>query len=878
MKNPEYEIPKGRKSGGFVVLDQAALAKATKSTALNKFVTLGSEALHLASNRSKPLCRNTCSRMPCLTTVIAALPLYNPRQSVKDLKKAGADKKLLAKTSSTKPPTSAGAKTARREVSDTESYDSSDDDSEYTDDEDSESPLPAIRPDEPHEAVRYDIIKATWYPRTSQPSSEKIKSSLRDAWEVLNTIQKRWRNDSKAVAEAEEQKKVGELPVLKSRVTSQRDLLQSALKSALEYAHPDVLYHFGQVKQFLYLCYLFLANRVKMKDFDGPLPSVILQILARCAGTSTTEALEDTKVIKALNAMKKNVNDKNKALIQQIIDGAAAGSKKAKVSSPPEIEVTGESRSVKRPATQAANRPTSDGPAAKKLKPTETTTNGEKKPATTTSAPKTAVPAGMAQKRPGEKPSPTAAKARGNQVVNKPSTLFASLNAASKKPGTGATSASTAKMTTKTAVAAAKEKKSAPAAPAKPAFSFAETMAQLLKPKEEEPAAPTKTEKQLPPETPEEKARRLRKESRRHLRVAFRPDASLVSIRYFNHDPNEESGHDENFLRDAGDIGGEGRMFRQHKDLVDDEDDDDLEVEYRPWKEPTLVDFSTVDAEERKRNYEPYGGGECKPSCPEKEANARHENSTLMVFYTHPSDIPSSPREPLEQQTQSSTSAPVTNFGLPPELVRSRAPKGATPTPTPDFSSLENIFKQFSVPTTNPASTTASQNTYVASAVTAPSVPAVPDLASILSALNGQAQAQAPAQVPAPFPSAQQPAAAAPALDFNAIMSAIQGNTALPQPPPPPGWPVFPPVFPQPQQDGGVAYQAQPQPQHNQHGHGGHKRQRDDGNGHEDRGSKRHRGGAGGGGKPHKVIPCRFFQKGMCNKGDECTYIHDVNM
>jgi hypothetical protein len=56
VRVPEYDIPKGRKSGGLYVLDQAALAKATKSTALNKFVTLGSEPFHLATNRSKLSC------------------------------------------------------------------------------------------------------------------------------------------------------------------------------------------------------------------------------------------------------------------------------------------------------------------------------------------------------------------------------------------------------------------------------------------------------------------------------------------------------------------------------------------------------------------------------------------------------------------------------------------------------------------------------------------------------------------------------------------------------------------------------------------------------------------------------------------------------
>ena len=110
----------------------------------------------------------------------------------------------------------------------------------------------------------------------------------------------------------------------------------------------------------------------------------------------------------------------------------------------------------------------------------------------------------------------------------------------------------------------------------------------------------------MPNETAEQKAKRLRKEARRHLRVTFRPDASLVAIKYFSHDPEEELGHDENFTRDAGDLGGEGHMFKQHKELEEDDDDDDDETEYRPWAEPSQVDFSVVDAEERLRTLRRY--------------------------------------------------------------------------------------------------------------------------------------------------------------------------------------------------------------------------------------------------------------------------------
>ncbi|KAF2036485.1 hypothetical protein EK21DRAFT_51820 [Setomelanomma holmii] len=861
---PTFEIPKGKKSGGFYVLDQSALAKATKSTALNKLVTLGSESFHLATNRT-------------------ALPLYTARQSVKELKKVGADnKKLLAKLSSSKPSVAKALKTRayasspsslKREVSDSEDYtDSSDDSSEYTDDEEDEpSPLPASRPEEPHAAVRYDIIKATWYPRRTPLSSEKIKESMRDIWEVLNTIQKRWRADSKAVSDAEAEKKTGELPVLKSRVASQRDLLQSALKAALEHTHPDVLYHLGQIKPFMYLCYQFLANRFHSKDFDGELPAAVFEILARC-GTLTSELLEETKVIKALTSMKKHANDAHKALIQKIVDGAIANTKKAKASSPPQAEST-DAKGVKRLASEPATRSSDGGPAAKKPKPAEGPANLAKTTtatSTTTRAPATPL-ADMMKKKPAAAPAPV--KARVNQVANKPSGIFASLNAASKKPTpAAATAASKTTVQSKSSAVASKDKKPA-VAPTKPAFSFAQTMASLLKPKEPE-ATPVKAEKQLPPETPEEKAKRLRKEARRHLRVTFRPDTALVQIKYFSHDPEEELGHEDNFVQDAGDIEGEGRMFKQHREHdIDDDDEDEADDELKPWKDPTLVDFSSI-ATATQGNYAPYGGGQQVATCPEKEANTRRENATLMVFYADPKDIPSSPREPLEQEQEAAPAVTVTQFGTPEEKVLSRCPQGAS-APLMDLKSLEAIFAQFgnagaSQVSAAPLPAPVSQTVY-------PPAPAMPsgthDLQSILSSLQAPAAMQPQPPAPLPMQIPPPPGPLPPNMDIGALSAflAAQGGGL---PPPPPGPPPFPFAFPiPPQQQDATMYQTQQQSQYPQ-ANGGNKRQREDNNNDRGQGKKHKNRGE----RPHKVLPCKFFQKGTCNKGDNCTYVHDLNM
>ena len=108
---------------------------------------------------------------------------------------------------------------------------------------------------------------------------------------------------------------------------------------------------------------------------------------------------------------------------------------------------------------------------------------------------------------------------------------------------------------------------------AAPKFSFAETLANIAKPKE----TPSSDQPSKPEviETPEEKAKRLRKEERRKLRVHFKPDDELVEIRMLTHDPEEDLGHDDTLTRDAGDLRGEARSFKMHRDQSERLDDDD---------------------------------------------------------------------------------------------------------------------------------------------------------------------------------------------------------------------------------------------------------------------------------------------------------------
>lgn len=96
-------------------------------------------------------------------------------------------------------------------------------------------------------------------------------------------------------------------------------------------------------------------------------------------------------------------------------------------------------------------------------------------------------------------------------------------------------------------------------------------MADLNKPKEKVVTPPTEDK---PTETEEERAKRLRKESRRKLRVSWKPDEILTEVRLFTHDPDEEIGPGDGSLRGAGDVKGEGSVLKLHKDLEDLEEED----------------------------------------------------------------------------------------------------------------------------------------------------------------------------------------------------------------------------------------------------------------------------------------------------------------
>ena len=226
---------------------------------------------------------------------------------------------------------------------------------------------------------------------------------------------------------------------------------------------------------------------------------------------------------------------------------------------------------------------------------------------------------------------------------------------------------------------------SAPA-PAAVSFNFME-LADQVRVGSQAPAAPAATStaapQPAPHETPEQRearlaweagraARRLRAQARNATKVVWADDRGLelLHVKTFSQDPAEML-HDVNLTRDVGNVGDEGRMFKQMYVSSDpaDENEDDLgdqvgtgwrvveEKFGKGWRGVAEYDLSHLGDERLKKLFVRDGGDRVPESRASREED-QHEANEMMALYLSPSDIPPTPQSPKEVEMDDAHDTP----------------------------------------------------------------------------------------------------------------------------------------------------------------------------------------------------------------------------
>jgi hypothetical protein len=355
------------------------------------------------------------------------------------------------------------------------------------------------------------------------------------------------------------------------------------------------------------------------------------------SATKSANSTSDSAKLSAAQPQSKNMAANNEASkapakASQKMPSTATGIKRSRE----EDTAAADARSSKKPAPATA----ASGSAATQAKPRSTLLlPGKTRPAS----------------KPAPKPEPTKAE------VQKGATKAESTKAQPAKPTLPPSGS-----------AAAKPAKPKPAEPTKQAAPTKSIFSSLMDEIVEEKTirTPTTNKKKAfgpdPNETPEERERRLRKEARRGLRVAFKSGDALVEIREFTRHPEEIA--EGNMARNVRTDGRyknseESEMMKR---LHGGQGTKAMEINDREWEEPSAINFDNIPQEQREKTYITRGGLKTFETEEQKIARERELNE-LMVIYHNRADIPPSARSPPYEPSLSSTSG-VKEVYLPPTV------------------------------------------------------------------------------------------------------------------------------------------------------------------------------------------------------------------
>jgi len=463
-------------------------------------------------------------------------------------------------------------------------------------------------------AASWDAIGIVWKDPNSNPSAAVIKSAIEEYGNFVSAIRVKLKTNATQMEEAAS--RPDDLAKVKKARADLLEALYQTVDSANRLGYPAVVENLGNHHKLVNGLTTTLIDCSKVNDYAGKLPKAIFSMLSRFQ-TMSDELLKKVKFDAIEKRWLKKNDDKD---IKKDIAAVRANTTDSKAKA---------AKLKKEPEELEAN---------KKLDQTKlrnTNINGSIKPTSIPTSTKRPHEPDLGSTKPNKKFASDVAGAATKPVPAKRPAFSSNLLGISTKP-----------------VAKPIPKKREPSPP------HVSALGALLASIAKEPEAPKVPDAPArAPETEEERKRRERKESRRHLRVRFREGPELEEVRLFRHEQAEDEGRQDNMLKDAHDDRSEGMM---HKKRVSENLDGNIEdeeapadnMDERPYPSHLIkLDLGNIPkATSFGPTYVTRGGNKTF-TTPEQQIQEQREASELMVVYTDPKDIPSTPKEPPQGDT-----------------------------------------------------------------------------------------------------------------------------------------------------------------------------------------------------------------------------------
>lgn len=524
-----------------------------------------------------------------------------------------------------------------------------------------------VRPTDFADAAAWDMVGIVYLEPSVTKSSSLIAERVRQAGELFIKLRGDMNLAKQELDQAIKEKKAESgLAGLRADLEKKKEALYRALDATIERADDAILANLGGHQKLITSLVNILIASIKAGDFSGKLPKTVLELFTnfpmtkKIAETTNFDTVRKRFVDKGDEDVKEMVNEISlkvrrvlKATETDLSTGYTGTSAASRATKP---TAKGATSTVSAKRTRDDDGISADSRTVKKIAMESTSSSLSKKLA----QPKL-------QLQSASKTTAARAAASSMQMDKARSAAKPAAKVAAFNPEIASPSADDHKTEPKKALVKPETVKAAPKTGLTSSSSALSGIASLLDSINAPPSAATpsaikdSTEPDVD-ETPDEKVKRLRKEARRSLRVSWKPEPDLVQIKVFEKVDGEDTGRDGNMIRDAADDRAEGMILKQGRGQVEEDEDDD-DIPYQPWTEPTVMDFSSLPEDLRNKTYVTRGGT-VTFKTDEQDFIAQRENRELMAIYSDVADIPQTPKSPPPELSISYEDPKIGNLAL----------------------------------------------------------------------------------------------------------------------------------------------------------------------------------------------------------------------